>query len=508
MLATSNRFQVLEQQDALDGPTSTPPSFKLPKVTTLRSGLDLALPHSRPSGLLDARRIKELVRENAEKLSCEEQLRVLADIASHMKKLPTDKPVAIPDPTSYINKANLMAIGHDARLEILDQLVPQDMWGTPKHTALLTEMGIDAAAISRCNSIQVPFQLHHGKGITNETALLDTGATESFMDVNTVNRLHLSKQALIIPCPVFNVDGTANKQGTITHVCHLLVAQGNKKQCTLFYITNLGTDQFILGYPWCQEFKPNIDWRESKLMGPKIHMETLLHGKLQHLKEFTKQQQQNKEDNDLIFNISAIMTEETPEESLADMEATLQDEEGRLLWSGVTTPEEECGRVAIWRTHNAVEMAHQYASTHGKAEVTLPAEFQRHAALFSDEEAKKFLPSRPYDHKIELTDATPAQFNCKMYPMSVKEQAAEDKFLDENLKKGYIQPSDSPYGFSTFQVPKKDLDEMRYIIDYRPLNAVTKRDVTPLPNLAQCIEDLQGMEIFSKFDIRWGYNNI
>jgi len=57
-------------------------------------------------------------------------------------------------------------------------------------------------------------------------------------------------------------------------------------------------------------------------------------------------------------------------------------------------------------------------------------------------------------------------------------------------------------------VPKKDSKEKRYIIDYRPLNAVTKKDVTSLPNLAQCIEDLQGMELFSKFDIRWGYNNI
>jgi hypothetical protein len=96
----------------------------------------------------------------------------------------------------------------------------------------------------------------------------------------------------------------------------------------------------------------------------------------------------------------------------------------------------------------------------------------------------------------------------KMYPMSAKDQAAEDKFLDGNLEKGYIVPSDSPYGFLTFQVPKKDSDKMRYIIDYRPLNTVTKRDVMPLPNLTQCIEDLQGMEIFSKFDIRWGYNNI
>jgi len=57
-------------------------------------------------------------------------------------------------------------------------------------------------------------------------------------------------------------------------------------------------------------------------------------------------------------------------------------------------------------------------------------------------------------------------------------------------------------------VPKKDLKEKWYIIDYRPLNAVTRKDVTPLPNLNQCISDLQGMEIFSKFDICWGYNNI
>jgi hypothetical protein len=74
--------------------------------------------------------------------------------------------------------------------------------------------------------------------------------------------------------------------------------------------------------------------------------------------------------------------------------------------------------------------------------------------------------------------------------MSKREQEAEDKFLDENLAKGYIIPSNSPYGFSMFMVPKKDSNKMRYIIDYRPLNAVTRKDVTPLPNLAQCIEDL------------------
>jgi hypothetical protein len=166
------------------------------------------------------------------------------------------------------------------------------------------------------------------------------------------------------------------------------------------------------------------------------------------------------------------------------------------------------GRVEINHTNTAIEMAHKYAKENPKEQVTLPEEFKQHMALFSDEEAKTFPPSQPWDHKIELTKDTPASFNQKIYPMSLKEQEEENKFLDENLAKGYIKPSDSPYGFSTFMVPKKDSDKLRYIIDYRPLNAVTRKDVTPLPNLAECIEDIQGMELFSKFDVRWGYNNI
>jgi len=180
-----------------------------------------------------------------------------------------------------------------------------------------------------------------------------------------------------------------------------------------------------------------------------------------------------------------------------------------LLQSGVTPVEIQEGPVEINHIHNAIKMAHKYAMEHGKEEVTLLEEFKCHTLLFSDEEANKFLPScREGDHKIKLMDTAPASFNCKVYPLSHKEQEVEDKFLDENLAKGYIIPSHSPYSFSTFSVSKKDLKETQYIINYRPLNTVTHKDVIPLPNLAQCIQDLQGMELFSKFDIRWGYKNI
>jgi len=187
---------------------------------------------------------------------------------------------------------------------------------------------------------------------------------------------------------------------------------------------------------------------------------------------------------------------------LAAKRTIIKELQEATLRLGETSSEERSGPVEINRTHMATEMAHCYTEEHSKQEVTLPEEFKRYMALFSDEEAKAFPPAQGEgDHKIELLETAPTSFNCKVYPLSKAEQEAEDQFLDKNLAKGYIVPSNSPYGFSTFMVPKKDSKEKRYIIDYRPLNAVTRKDVTPLPNLAQCIKDLQGMEVFSKFDI-------
>jgi len=285
--------------------------------------------------------------------------------------------------------------------------------------------------------------------MAEETILLDTGATENFINQTTINKLHLGTKRLPYAQAVYNVDGTMNQAGTITKSCDLLVTKGNQKERTKFYVTNLGCRRMLFGYPWFKKFKPDIDWEKSKLKGPKVQIETLLHGTFQRAKTWLKQKNQGNED--LILEAQEC-----------------------ALWLGVTPSEMREGPVEVNRTHTAVEMAHKYASEHGKEEVTLPEEFKRHTALFSDEEANKFPPARGGgDHKIVLMDTAPTCFNCKVYPLSRDEQEAENKFIDENLEKGYIAPSDSPYGFSTFMVPKKDSKEKRYIIDYRPLNAVT-----------------------------------
>jgi len=65
--------------------------------------------------------------------------------------------------------------------------------------------------------------------MAEEIALLDTGATENFIDPKTVARLCLGTKKLPYKQMVYNVDGTLNHNGAITHACDLMVSKGNKK---------------------------------------------------------------------------------------------------------------------------------------------------------------------------------------------------------------------------------------------------------------------------------------
>jgi hypothetical protein len=87
------------------------------------------------------------------------------------------------------------------------------------------------------------------------------------------------------------------------------------------------------------------------------------------------------------------------------------------------------------------------------------------------------------------------------------EDEALDTFIDEQLEKGYIRPSKSQYASSFFFIKKKD-GKLRPVQDYRKINAWTVHNQYPLPLIGDLIRDLGGATIFTKFNIRQGYNNI
>jgi hypothetical protein len=72
---------------------------------------------------------------------------------------------------------------------------------------------------------------------------------------------------------------------------------------------------------------------------------------------------------------------------------------------------------------------------------------------------------------------------------------------------GDIQPSKSPYATPFFFIKKKD-GKLRPVQDYWKLNEYMIRNRYPLPLIPELIAKVQEATLFSKFDIRWGYNNI
>lgn len=81
------------------------------------------------------------------------------------------------------------------------------------------------------------------------------------------------------------------------------------------------------------------------------------------------------------------------------------------------------------------------------------------------------------------------------------------RFLDNALTKGYIVSSKLPMVSPVFFVKKKD-GKLHFVQDYWKLNAVTIKNCYPLLLAFDIINRLTKAKIFTKFDVRWGYNNI
>ncbi|WVZ63867.1 LOW QUALITY PROTEIN: hypothetical protein U9M48_013465 [Paspalum notatum var. saurae] len=87
-----------------------------------------------------------------------------------------------------------------------------------------------------------------------------------------------------------------------------------------------------------------------------------------------------------------------------------------------------------------------------------------------------------------------------MAPDELKELKIQ---LQEQLDKGFIRPSSSPWGCPALFVEKKDQGGKRLCVDYGPLNAITIKNKYPIPHI-----DISGAKVFSKIDLRSGYYQI
>jgi hypothetical protein len=99
-------------------------------------------------------------------------------------------------------------------------------------------------------------------------------------------------------------------------------------------------------------------------------------------------------------------------------------------------------------------------------------------------------------------DATPIFQRPRRTPLTYQQIMKEH--IDELLKNGLIQPGSGAWASPVVMVRKKD-GTLRFCVDYRRLNQITKKDVYPLPRIDDILDAMNGAKYFSSFDFLSGY---
>jgi hypothetical protein len=136
----------------------------------------------------------------------------------------------------------------------------------------------------------------------------------------------------------------------------------------------------------------------------------------------------------------------------------------------------------------------------------LPTVYAGYKDVFSKAASDKLPPHRTYDHKIQL-EANNSLGYSPLYRQSTDELKATRQYLIDNLGKGFIEPGQAPFA-SPILFVKKANGSLRFCIDYRKLNAITRKDRYPLPLIDETLARLSRAKIFTKLDIRQAFHRI
>ena len=342
-------------------------------------------------------------------------------------------------------------------------------------SALTRAIDMGSMYIARNKAIKIPFSLQTRYKQVNWKALLNSSATENFIHLCVVKQLELKSRTLKKPRNIWNVDGTINKGGKIEHAVTLKLNHTRKEVYHQFFVADIGPNDFIFGYPFLEAADPSINWNAGCISG-----------------------------------LVTVSTENAEQWKILPKGAKTQHQ--TLPWVR-NIPRWESGdevwcQTIIRKTTVAQQLAEQATDQMKRMwQELVPERYHQFAKVFSEEGSEKFPDWRPWDHTIDLKPDAPMSINCWVYPLSPAEKLEQQKFLDQNLHLKRIRCSKSPYASGFFFIKKKDR-KFRPVQDYWNLNKWTIPNKYPLSLIPELIHKISGKQWFTKFNARWGYNNV
>jgi len=137
----------------------------------------------------------------------------------------------------------------------------------PKWEKRLPKLLSISALDMRGTSLLLPVEI----GITDTSelysvkALLNCGATRSFIDRDFVRSKGMNTRTLSRNIPVFNVDGSPNEAGQISEVVNVVLRYKTHSERMLLAVSGLGKQNLILGYDWLKDHNPKINWEKEEV---------------------------------------------------------------------------------------------------------------------------------------------------------------------------------------------------------------------------------------------------
>jgi len=297
-------------------------------------------------------------------------------------------------------------------------------------------------------------------------ALLDSGAMGMFVDKKFAEKHGFELSKLEKPLIVTNVDGSNNSGGRITHEVECNVYYRGHQERMRFDVCNLGRTDVILGMPWLAAHNPEIDWEKGEV-------------KMTRCPPWCDKDNKSKKARQ-------------KQEKVTRKEARTMEGEKAINWAA--------DKKEDWRREEEMEINHQ------KIKTMVPKQFHRRLKVFGKVESERMPVRKVWDHAIDVKeDFKPSK--AKVYPLSRNKREEVQKFVNEHLKKGYIRPSKSQQTSPVFFIGKKDGGK-HMVMDYYKLNRQTVKNNYPLLLITELIDNMGSKRIFTKMDLRWGYNNV
>ena len=115
------------------------------------------------------------------------------------------------------------------------------------------------------DQIMVKIHLHGKRETVTINAMIDSGATEDFIDQEICNKHRIKMIKAKTLREIYLADGKPSAMGPVTHMTKIPMDISGHRELATVQVANLQNHEVILGMPWLRKHNPTINWNDKKI---------------------------------------------------------------------------------------------------------------------------------------------------------------------------------------------------------------------------------------------------